>query len=70
MQKYGLRDPRGGGRSSARETAVRVAAAAIAKKWLRQTHGIEIRGWCAQIGEHPMALKDWAQVEQKPVLLR
>ena len=66
VQKYGLRDPRGGGRSSARETAVRVAAAAIAKKWLRQTHGIEIRGWCAQIGEHPMALKDWAQVEQNP----
>lgn len=66
VQKYGLRDPRGGGRSSARETAVRVAAAAIAKKWLRQTHGIEIRGWCAQIGEHPMPLKDWAQVEQNP----
>ena len=66
VQKYGLRDPRGGGRSSARETAVRVAAAAIAKKWLRQTHGIEIRGWCAQIGEHPMPLKDWGQVEQNP----
>ena len=66
IQKYGIRDPRGGGRSSARETAVRVAAAAIAKKWLRQKFGIEIRGWCAQIGVHPMALKDWAQVEQNP----
>ena len=65
-QKYGFRDPRGGGRSSARETAVRVAAAAIAKKWLQQKFGIEIRGWCAQIGEHPMAVKDWAQVEQNP----
>lgn len=66
VQKYGFRDPRGGGRSSARETAVRVAAAAIAKKWLKEKFGIEIRGWCAQIGEHPMALKDWAQVEQNP----
>ncbi len=66
IQKYGVRDPRGGGRSSARETAVRVAAAAIAKKWLRQRFGIEIRGWCAQIGEYPMALKDWNQVEQNP----
>ncbi len=66
VQKYGFRDPRGGGRSSARETAVRVAAAAIAKKWLRQKFGIEIRGWCAQIGEHPMAVKDWASVEQNP----
>lgn len=65
-QKYGFRDPRGGGRSSARETAVRVAAAAIAKKWLHQKFGIEIRGWCAQIGEHAMAVKDWAQVEQNP----
>ena len=65
-QKYGFRDPRGGGRSSARETAVRVAAAAIAKKWLKEKFGVEIRGWCAQIGEHPMALKDWATVAQNP----
>ena len=65
-QKYGFRDPRGGGRSSARETAVRVAAAAIAKKWLQQKFGIEIHGWCAQIGEHAMTVKDWAQVEQNP----
>src|SRR5499427_9532027 len=43
-QKYGIRDHRGGGRQSARETAVRVAAAAIARKWLRERHGVEIRG--------------------------
>src|SRR5512147_370432 len=46
--KYGCRDYRGGGRSSARETAMRVAAGAIAKKYLRETHGIEIRGYLAQ----------------------
>src|SRR5690349_24502520 len=45
VQKYGFRDHRGGGRSSARETAVRVAAGAIAKKWLREKFGIEIRGY-------------------------
>jgi chorismate synthase len=50
VQKYGFRDPRGGGRSSARETAVRVAAAAVAKKWLREKFGLEVRGYCAQIG--------------------
>jgi chorismate synthase len=66
IQKYGVRDPRGGGRSSARETAVRVAAAAIAKKWLREKFGTEIRGYCAQIGEHAMPLKDWSLVETNP----
>ena len=66
MQKYGRRDPRGGGRSSARETAVRVAAAAIAKKWLREKLGTEIRGYCAQIGEHVMPLSDWSLVETNP----
>jgi chorismate synthase len=50
-QKYGIRDPRGGGRSSARETTMRVAAAVIAKKWLRERFGIEVRGHMAQIGE-------------------
>jgi len=50
-QKYGVRDPRGGGRSSARETTVRVAAAVIAKKWLAEKFGISIRGHLAQIGE-------------------
>lgn len=49
--KYGLRDWRGGGRSSARETTMRVAAGAIARAWLKQRHGIEVRGWLAQLGE-------------------
>ena len=49
-QKYGFRDHRGGGRSSARETAVRVAAGAIARKWLRERHGIAIRGWMSALG--------------------
>lgn len=51
-QKYGIRDYRGGGRSSARETAVRVAAAAIAKKWLREKYGVVIRGYMSQLGDH------------------
>ncbi len=50
-QKYGFRDYRGGGRSSARETAVRVAAGAIARKWLLERYGIEIRGWMSALGE-------------------
>lgn len=66
IQKYGRRDPRGGGRSSARETAVRVAAATIAKKWLREKLGTEIRGYCAQIGEHVLPLNDWSLVETNP----
>ena len=49
-QKYGFRDYRGGGRSSARETAVRVAAGAIARKWLRERYGVEIRGWMSALG--------------------
>jgi chorismate synthase len=49
-KKYGIRDYRGGGRSSARETTMRVAAGSIARKWLRQEHGIEIQGWLAQLG--------------------
>ncbi len=49
-QKYGFRDYRGGGRSSARETAVRVAAGAIARKWLQQRYGVEIRGWMSALG--------------------
>ncbi|MCL2635431.1 MAG: chorismate synthase [Betaproteobacteria bacterium] len=53
-QKYGFRDYRGGGRSSARETAVRVAAGAIARKWLRQRYGVEIRGWMSALG--PLAI--------------
>ena len=49
-QKYGVRDYRGGGRQSARETAVRVAAAAIAKKWLREKYGVAVRGYLSQLG--------------------
>lgn len=64
IQKYGRRDPRGGGRSSARETAVRVAAAAIAKKYLRERLGTQVRGYCAQIGPHKLELKSWEAVEQ------
>ncbi len=64
IQKYGRRDPRGGGRSSARETAVRVAAAAIAKKYLRERLGTQVRGYCAQIGPHALQLKSWEAVEQ------
>src|SRR6478735_7924980 len=50
-QKYGIRDPRGGGRSSARETTMRVAAGVVAKKYLRQKFGIVVRGYLAQMGE-------------------
>ncbi len=65
-QKYGIRDPRGGGRSSARETTMRVAAAVIAKKWLRQQHAIEVRGHLAQLGPLKPRAFDWAAVEQNP----
>lgn len=65
-QKYGIRDYRGGGRSSARETAVRVAGAAIAKKWLRQTYGVEIRGYMAQLGPLEVPFKQWDEVNQNP----
>jgi chorismate synthase len=66
VQKYGFRDPRGGGRASARETAVRVAAAGIAKKWLREQYGIEIRGYLAQLGPIRLEVKDLAAVNQNP----
>ena len=65
-QKYGFRDYRGGGRSSARETAMRVAAGAIAKKYLQMTHNISVRGYLAQMGDVTCELKEWAQVEQNP----
>lgn len=58
-QKYGIRDYRGGGRSSARETAVRVAAGAIAKKWLKQQYGVEIRGYLSQLGEIKVPFVGW-----------
>src|SRR5205807_8568068 len=53
-QKYGIRDYRGGGRQSARETAVRVAAGAIARKWLRERYGVTIRGHLTQLGPKPI----------------
>lgn len=58
-QKYGIRDYRGGGRSSARETAVRVAAGAIAKKWLKEKYGISIRGYLSQLGEIEIPFVNW-----------
>lgn len=60
--KYGVRDYRGGGRSSARETAVRVAAGAIAKKWLNERYGIVIRGWMSQLGEIKIPFVAWDHV--------
>ena len=64
--KYGLRDYRGGGRSSARETAMRVAAGAVAKKYLADRYGASIRGYLAQLGPIHAELKDWDAVEQNP----
>jgi chorismate synthase len=65
-QKYGIRDPRGGGRSSARETTMRVAAAVIARKWLAERFGIRIRGHLAQIGNLVPRSFDWDAVEKNP----
>lgn len=66
QQKYGIRDYRGGGRSSARETAMRVAAGAIARKFLRQSAGIEIRGYLAQLGPIKVQKLDWACIASNP----
>ena len=65
-QKYGIRDYRGGGRSSARETAVRVAAAAIAKKWLHEKYGIVVRGYMSQLGPIEVPFKSWEGVNANP----
>jgi chorismate synthase len=65
-QKYGVRDYRGGGRSSARETTIRVAAGAIAKKWLHERYGVTIRGRLSQIGPHDLVFKSWDAVSQNP----
>ncbi|PPI88237.1 chorismate synthase [Candidatus Pantoea edessiphila] len=65
-KKYGIRDYRGGGRSSARETAMRVAAGAIAKKYLNMKYGILIRGYVSQIGNINCELKNWNIVETNP----
>ncbi|HNE02175.1 chorismate synthase [Plasticicumulans sp.] len=64
--KFGLRDHRGGGRSSARETAMRVAAAGIAKKWLRARHGVEVRGYLSQLGPLRAQALDWNEVGNNP----
>jgi chorismate synthase len=64
--KYGIRDHRGGGRSSARETAMRVAAGAIARKYLRERLGIEIRGYLAQLGPIRPQRLVWDEIEQNP----
>jgi chorismate synthase len=64
--KYGFRDYRGGGRSSARETAMRVAAGAIAKKYLRERYGIEIRGYLAQLGPIRIERVQWDTVDTNP----
>jgi chorismate synthase len=66
LHKYGVRDPRGGGRSSARLTAPVVAAGAIARKWLAQQYGTLVRGRMSQLGEIPVPLEDWAEVPRNP----
>ncbi len=66
QQKYGIRDYRGGGRASARETTMRVAAGAIAKKYLRLRYGITVRGYLAQLGPIRAEQLDWDEVERNP----
>ncbi|NRB42364.1 MAG: chorismate synthase [Pseudomonadales bacterium] len=66
LHKYGTRDYRGGGRSSARETAMRVAAGAIAKKYLKDVHGIEIKGYLSQLGPIKVEKIDWSIVYDNP----
>ena len=61
--KYGIRDPRGGGRSSARETTMRVAAGVIARKWLAEHHGVRVRGCLTQLGGITPHVFDWNAVE-------
>lgn len=66
LHKYGIRDYRGGGRSSARETAVRVAAGAIAKKWLNQAYGVKINACLSHLGEIEVPISDWSIVNENP----
>jgi len=66
QQKYGIRDPRGGGRASARETAMRVAAGSIAKKWLRERYSVEVRGYLAALGPIRAERLVWTAVEENP----
>ena len=65
-KKYGFRDYRGGGRSSARETAMRVAAGAIAKKWLHERYGVVIRGYLSQLGPIKAETLDWDEIANNP----
>ena len=65
-QKYGFRDYRGGGRSSARETAVRVAAGAIARKWLKERCGVTIQGWMSRLGPIEIPFVDAARIGENP----
>jgi len=65
-RKYGLRDPRGGGRSSARLTAPTVAAGAVAKKWLRQQYGTTFRGCMTHVGELAIGFESWQHVDRNP----
>ncbi|MDL5033491.1 chorismate synthase [Pelomonas sp. APW6] len=65
-RKYGLRDPRGGGRSSARMTAPMVGAGAVARKWLKAQYGTEFRGHMTQLGELPIAFEGWEHVPDNP----
>lgn len=66
LQKYGVRDYRGGGRSSARETAMRVAAGAIAKKYLKERLGVEVRGYLSQLGPIKVEQVDWSIIDDNP----
>jgi chorismate synthase len=66
LQKYGLRDPRGGGRASARLTAPMVAAGAVAKKWLAQKYGTRFRGCMQQMGDLPIPFESWEHVPHNP----
>ncbi|TAH13102.1 MAG: chorismate synthase [Curvibacter sp.] len=66
FQKYGIRDPRGGGRSSARLTAPMVAAGAVAKKWLKEKYATEFRGCMTQVGELPIGFESWDHVPNNP----
>lgn len=66
-KKYGFRDYRGGGRSSARETTMRVAAGAVARKWLKVNHGVEIQGWLAQLGPiRTDGAMEWETIDDNP----
>jgi chorismate synthase len=67
--KYGARDYRGGGRQSARETAVRVAAGAIARKWLTERYGVEIRGHLTQLGPNVIPFESWDEVGRNPFFI-